>query len=656
MPYDLTRLSSYVRFYLTVTKQLEAAWENLERAHGVVKDAVAPLAAPLADVGSPALAAALGPAPEARAALEALFRPVDEAGLSGLTDIYEVVGRFSFQGDRDDNLARVQALVSTARNEIVTARLRLSDLALLPETARAAAGKLATTEEGRSGALRASRTAAFEPLAEQVQMRARQTMDAIRAVPPAELAGAETAADEYKRYAAKVDQVYQTCLPFLRKSIAALYAFAGCEPTASWPDSLPLTRELPAELVTVPPADSPELSQARASLRALADEETQLARARDEIATAVARFEGEMGAAALHDKELEGEIGTATQIVDYLGTVEGAQSARQALAGLDEQKALRVRAGGAVWQRHQQIRAAIEHLDEELARRAAEIEASVEQLAAEKKGEPVLFGKDEWRMRVAAVEGQLETQRAAHGQRLGVLGGLKIDLSSVSVQVQTEQQQVTLVDRQLADVRATLEALQKNQQALATALGSQRPARPVPVADAREALASLQQARLDNGQRLDRLRAEVRRQKEETVRVLTRQKQIGVERQQAQAMVQSAQVAATEGHEEALRHLAKQRKEAVDRHLGEVLGTLEKSLTMVGPVFVEPARKVMLDATEARAEASAGLLEAAEKLGPVVEKLSRELDAELLAADAGLGQIQREFCDVAPSACQAAWS
>ncbi len=363
-----------------------------------------------------------------------------------------------------------------------------------------------------------------------------------------------------------------------------------------------------------------------------------------------------MGAGAVHDKELEIEIATATQIVDYLTTVESAGAARQALAALEAQKAQRVQAAGAAWQRHQGIRTGIEHLGEELTRRAAEIDASLEALAAEKKSEPVLFGKDEWRMRVAALEAQVESQRAAHAQRLGVLGGLKIDLASVSVQVQTEQQQATLVDRQLASERTLLEAFTRNQHELATALGSQRPARPVPVPDAREALASLQQARQASGQRQDQLRAEVRRQKEETVRVLTRLKQIGVERQQAQAMVQSAQVAATEGHEGALRHLAKQRKDAVDRHVGEVLGTLEKSLSMVGPVFVEPARKVMLDATAAQAEASAGLADAAEKLGPVVEKLARELDAELLAADAGLGQIQREFCDVAPAACQAAWS
>jgi hypothetical protein len=81
--------------------------------------------------------------------------------------------------------------------------------------------------------------------------------------------------------------------------------------------------------------------------------------------------------------------------------------------------------------------------------------------------------------------------------------------------------------------------------------------------------------------------------------------------------VQSAQVAATEGHEQALRHLAAQRREAVERHMAEVLGTLDKSLAMVGQVFVDPARKAMLDATAPRPEASSAVLEGATALAPV---------------------------------------
>jgi hypothetical protein len=656
MPYDPTRLASYVRFYLTVVKQLGAAWENLERTHGVTREALAPFAEPLAQVGSPVLAAALGAPPAFRAALGELFLPQDEAELGGLTDLYEVVGRFSFQGDDNDNLARVQALVSTARNEIVGQRMRLVDLAKLPEGARAVAARLAADEATRAGADRTARAAAFEPLAEQVQTRADQTIKAVRGVPLPELASADSAADEYKRYALKLDQVYQTCLPFLRKAIAALYAFVGCEPTATWPDALPLTRELPAELCSVPTADSPELSRARAGVSALAEEEIQLGRARDEIATAIARLEGELGAAAVRDKEIEVETTTGNQIVDYVAATEAAAQARQTLAALEQAKAERVRAAGEVWQRHQQIEAGIKVLEDELKARTEEIAQTEAALAAEKKAEPVLFGKDEWRNRVAAIEAQIEAMRAAYAQRLGTRNGLKIDLSAASVQVQTEQQQALLVDRQLGDTRATQEAIQKSLRDLGATLGVARPTRQVGLDEAHQALAALQQGRVENTQRLDRLKAEVRRQREETVRVLTRLKQVGVERQQVQAMVQSAQVQATQGRDEALLHLAAQRRAAVERHVSEVLGTLEKSLAMVIPVFVDPARKVMMDATEARPEASAGVLAGAEGVAPVVEKLGRELEAELLAQDAALGQIQREFCDVAVSACRAAWS
>jgi hypothetical protein len=115
-------------------------------------------------------------------------------------------------------------------------------------------------------------------------------------------------------------------------------------------------------------------------------------------------------------------------------------------------------------------------------------------------------------------------------------------------------------------------------------------------------------------------------------------------------------VAATQGREAALKQLAAQRRAAVERHVSEVLGTLEKSLSLVGPVFVDPARDALLKSCEPRAEVSAGVLENAEKVAPIVEKLAKELDPELLAQDAMLGQIQREFCDVALDACRSAWT
>ena len=41
---------------------------------------------------------------------------------------------------------------------------------------------------------------------------------------------------------------------------------------------------------------------------------------------------------------------------------------------------------------------------------------------------------------------------------------------------------------------------------------------------------------------------------------------------------------------------------------------------------------------------------------PVVAALARELDPDLAAQDATLGQIQVEFCDMAAAACKAAWA
>jgi hypothetical protein len=207
----------------------------------------------------------------------------------------------------------------------------------------------------------------------------------------------------------------------------------------------------------------------------------------------------------------------------------------------------------------------------------------------------------------------------------------------------------------MADTRARLDTLEAALRDMGARLGAARPARAVPLADAQQAFGALQQAKLELAERIDRVKAEMRRQKEEGVRVLTRLKQIGVERQQFQAMLHNAQVAVTQGREEALRQLALQRRSAVERHVGEVLSSLEKSLASVDAVFIDPAMQAVMVSTEPRAQLSASVIEQADKVAPIVEALARELDLQLLAEDATLGQIQREFCDMAVAACRAAW-
>ena len=51
----------------------------------------------------------------------ALWRPRDASGLTGLTDLYEVVGRFSFQGEDDANLKAMSTLTTSLRAEVFTA-------------------------------------------------------------------------------------------------------------------------------------------------------------------------------------------------------------------------------------------------------------------------------------------------------------------------------------------------------------------------------------------------------------------------------------------------------------------------------------------------------------------------------------------------------
>lgn len=655
MAYDLQPLHSYVRFYQAVITQLTAAWDNLARIHGVAKEALDPFAEPLKPVGSEALAAAVCPPQTPPPAYSALWRAEDAHGLTGLTDVYEVAGRFSFQGEDNANLSRIQLLVATARNEIVAQRFRLQELIKLPGDAKKAAATLHEQESEHAQARRREMQMGFDQLAEVVTYRAKQTMDLVRGVPLPDMANPETAADDYRRYATKVDQVYQTCLPFLRKSIGNLYTFVGCEVPSSWPDNLPLQKELPEELIRIPVADSAELQHAQATLKALAEEEINLARMKDEITAGLSRLDAEMVAAQVKESEVSNEIAIAKAIVEYVALQEAIEAGGQEIKALAAQKAERVRAAGEVLQQHKQTEAAITALTEELTRRTEENAALRAQLEKEQGDEPVLFGKEEWRAKVASTSARVEELAALYAQRLGVLNQLKIDQSALAVKVQTEQAQLGIVDRAHSDAQAKHELQQKVLREMGQKLGASRPARPMRLAEAEQALAVREERRVDIVERIERFRADQRRYKEEGTRVLARGKQIEVERQHAQAMVQSASTAATMGREAALRQLAAQRRSAVEQHVGEVLGALDKSLTSVGTVFVDPAREAMMKSTEPSHAVSDTVRDHAERIGPIVEKLARELEPELAAQDAALGQIQKEFCDRAPEACRAAW-
>ncbi len=655
MVYELGSLKSYVRFYLTVVNQLQSSWDTLGETHEAMRQAMAPFAEPLAPLQNASVAASQGPSPQRPAALAALWRPQDRSELEGLLDVYEVVGRFSFQGQDNDNLARVQAVVSGARNEIAQQRMRLSDLAKLPAVATTASDRLAAEEARLAAQRKSDKVAAFTPLVQVLQQRGKQTMDAVRGVPLPDLQNYETAADDYLRFVVRLDQVYQTCLPYLRKALSDLYLFAGCEVPQSWPDTLPMQREIPQELVSVPPADSPDLQRATSGREALADEETQLLRARDDVAVTQARIEGELAAEIAKEAEVRAEIDVAGTVLEYAMLLEQADQAGQAIGQLEQQKAQRTYAVGEIQGRQTQNQAAITALEQELAERTNELGVAGQKLAVERDNEPALFGKDDWRKRVAAIEEEVESLRSTFAQRQGILNQLKIDLSALSVQAQTEQSQIALIERWIADTKARQKALHDSAREVESRLGHARPPKPPTVTEAEQILTVMQTRRGELLERIERLKTEIRRQKEETARILARLKQIELERQRVAQMVQSAQVAATQGREAALRQLASRRRAAVEQHTLEVLGGLERSLASIDQVFVEPAREAMLKDDSPRPLPSEVVRDAADKLAPVVERLVSELDPQLLTQDAMLGQVQREFCDVAVEACRSAW-
>ncbi|MFW5741357.1 MAG: hypothetical protein ACOC1F_13435, partial [Myxococcota bacterium] len=521
--------------------------------------------------------------------------------------------------------------------------------------ARMLAGERITPEAKSAAERKAAKLAAFAPLTTALHQRAKQTSEAVRGVPIPLLADVNTAAEEYRAYAKKLDQVYQTCLPFLRKTVEDVYEFAGCEVPTSWPDHLPIQPELPEEFLMVPPSDSPELKRARSHVEALHQEETELIRARDDVTVMLSRLEGDLNTFHTKDGEAVREIEQAALLVNYATKLEEIDQIRRNVADLEQQKSGRTQRIGDLTQRSKQIETSIAALEQELAKRKQELGEADQQLAVERDAEPAFIGKDAWRNRVADLEQHIDGLRNAFAQREGVLNQMRIDQSSIGVQIQTEQSQSSLIDRWLADARTRERTLQSEAQDLDKRLGASRALHSPTVAEAEHVLAEYQNARMEILERIERIKTDIRRNKEENAHIIARLKQIEDERKKMDGFVHSAQVAATQGFEEAMRQLAARRRAAVVQHVDEILSELEKSLNSVDAVFVEPAKEALLKQDEPTESIAAGVREHAAKVQPVVENLFNELDPELLEQDAMMGKVQREFCDAAAEACRNAW-
>ncbi|MBI4951926.1 MAG: hypothetical protein HY908_07820 [Myxococcales bacterium] len=655
MSYDLAPLKSYVRFYLAILSQLERVWQSLCAIETAVREELGPFAADLAPVGLPALATLTDPPRTLPAELAALWRPEDPDELDGLCDIYEVVGRFSFQGERDANLAAATALVATARGAIVENDEALRGLEPLGARARATSEALAAAEKARAAADRSDRAARLEPMIEAVLLRAKQTQDALHAVPIPTLADAATAGEEYRRLRARLQQVYQTCLPFLKNAIAAVWAFVDAPVPQDFPEDLPLVPELPPELVALPEAGSEDLDKAEKTLASLALEAQGLEQTKAAIASELGKLEAQAAAILARRDEHRADIELARALLDWARATEVQATLQRKANELERELAPRVALASKATTEVADLKTELEADTKEAEEKAVAIAALEAELAELQKKEPLLFGKDEWRGKVAAAQSNLEAERLAHTALGQSVAQRRMELTAAEVRVGTAQAEQAITERSLADVRTRRVEVDRELRALAEKLGSKRPARPVPPSEVEEIAVALEHKELGVAAELERVRAEQQRKKEDALRTIARGRQIEVERQHAQARVDGVRVARAEGIDAAHRRLAADRRAAVEEHVREVLGALSKSLVQVGPVFVDPARERLRVATEPDFGAAERVAAAAAAVAPVVERLLAERGPEIVAVGELLGRIQREFCDAAPAACRAAW-
>ena len=205
-----------VRAYLSALAEFESALQVLALGEQCLRDGLAPFAD---------LAAQLDPAAPAAPSIptsEGLWRPRDPVALQGITDVYEVPGRFTFQGDDDANLRALAGRVTAARAELTRQLTRLEQLAGAPARISAVAEAMERTELENSRAQEAELLRQFEPEAAQLRDLCKRLLEAVRATRRPDLSRLDTADALYQEYVARVGGLYGKALPVLRDAIAAL--------------------------------------------------------------------------------------------------------------------------------------------------------------------------------------------------------------------------------------------------------------------------------------------------------------------------------------------------------------------------------------------------------------------------------------------------
>lgn len=577
-----------VRAYLSALAEFESALSVLGLGERALSDGLAPFA----DL-APHLATESASAPSIPS-VDGLWRPRDPDTLLGITDVYEVPGRFAFQGDDDANLRALAGRVTAARAELTRQLTRLEQLGAAPARISAAAESMERTELENSRAQEAELLRQFEPEAAQLRDLCKRLLEAVRATRRPDLSRLDTADALYQEYVSRVGGLYGKALPVLRDAIAALSKVARCEVPPSWPDALPFAAHLPDDLITSPVPESPAVQQLRQALESQAQQEAALLRAQDELGVQLRRVDGEVGAMVQREVELLREVETAKLVLRWCTRHDSVDLARSALAAIQTEGQARTLAMASVQSEGQRALAQIAAVQADATEWAQAVQVKEAALAKHRGDEPALFGKDDWRKKLLELEDEVNDLRGELQQRQQRIVEMNAEVARLRGRESAEQATITALTQQLEEGRRREAQSLKELLDVEKDLGPSLPARRLPTAHAEELLAAAVAARNELRARVERMTTESRRVKEDADRAAVQLKQLAAERSRTESGLAVALRQSGAAHEEALRSLAVRRQAAFESHAGQVLAGLEESLAQVDRNFIEPARRAML--------------------------------------------------------------
>ena len=540
------------------------------------------------------LTAHLEPSPATHSSAAQLWRPRDAESLLGITDLYEVSGRFSFQGDDDANLRAFADCVIAARADLTRQRSHLEGLVAAPVRICAVADAMESAELESSRAEEAELLRQFEPEAGQLRDLCKRLLEAVRATRRPDLARLDSADALYVEYVGRVGGLYGKALPVLREAIAALSKVARCEVPPSWPDALPFAAHLSDDLLTSPLPETPAVLQLRQALESFGPQEGALRRAQDELGVQARRIEGEAAATKNRDEDLLREVEIARQVLRWSTRIDAVEAAQAALAAIQVQGQARTQELLALQARGQQTQAEIAATKIDGTEWAQAIQAKEGVVAKHRGEEPSLFGKDEWRRRLAELEAEANELRDELKQRQQRIVEANFDVGRLRAREATEHATIAALSQQLEEARRREAQAIKEVQEMEKGLGANLPPRRLPTAYAEELLANTATSRNEIHARLERTTAELRRVAEDADRAEVQLKQLATERTRMESGLAVALRLSSAAQEEVLRALAVRRQAAFESHAAQVMAVLEESLVQVDRNFIEPARRAML--------------------------------------------------------------